>query len=228
MTEPTITVHDGNGNNPRTLTKAQYEELCKSGMMWEFHPDAPEYWPHVSPVVSLPPIVAFTGAKFSGKGTAARFLLSEGYQMVSFARPLKEMLIVMGLTEEDLTDPILKEQPHPLLGGKTPRWAMQSIGTEWGRELIYDGLWTGVGLHRIERLRAKGCGVVVDDCRFNNEAILLRDLGAPLIEVTRAGCSYNPAHKSEAGVDREHITASVENNGTPEELHARVRYLLNG
>lgn len=45
-TEPTITVHDGHGNNPRTLNRAQYDELVKSGMMWEFHPDAPHAWPH--------------------------------------------------------------------------------------------------------------------------------------------------------------------------------------
>lgn len=44
--EPTITVHDGHGNNPRTLNRQQYDELVESGMMWEFHPDAPATWPH--------------------------------------------------------------------------------------------------------------------------------------------------------------------------------------
>jgi hypothetical protein len=45
---PTITVHDGNGNHPTVLTKARYDDLVKSGMMWEFHPDAPTHWPHDS------------------------------------------------------------------------------------------------------------------------------------------------------------------------------------
>lgn len=44
----TITVHDGNGNNPTELTKEQYDALCASGMMWEFHPDAPQRWPYAS------------------------------------------------------------------------------------------------------------------------------------------------------------------------------------
>ncbi len=44
----TITVHDGNGHNSTQLTKAQYDALVASGMMWEFHPDAPERWPYPS------------------------------------------------------------------------------------------------------------------------------------------------------------------------------------
>lgn len=40
-----ITVHDGNGNNSRRLNETEYDELVKSGMMWEFHPDAPHSWP---------------------------------------------------------------------------------------------------------------------------------------------------------------------------------------
>jgi len=28
-----------------SLTKDQYEKLKSCGMMWEFYPSAPEYWP---------------------------------------------------------------------------------------------------------------------------------------------------------------------------------------
>lgn len=40
-----ITVTDGNGNNERRLSEPEYDALVKSGMMWEFHPDAPATWP---------------------------------------------------------------------------------------------------------------------------------------------------------------------------------------
>jgi hypothetical protein len=43
--EQTITVHDGNGNNVRHLNRAEYEAIKASGMLWEFHPDAPLNWP---------------------------------------------------------------------------------------------------------------------------------------------------------------------------------------
>lgn len=44
-TEKTITVHDGNGNSPTVLNRSQYERLKSTGMLWEFHPDAPLDWP---------------------------------------------------------------------------------------------------------------------------------------------------------------------------------------
>ena len=80
MSEPTITVHDGNGNNPTILTKKQYEELCASGMMWEFHPDAPEYWPYPSPMTTSdsvgntpsPTILPDSGARTEYKTGAVR------------------------------------------------------------------------------------------------------------------------------------------------------------
>jgi hypothetical protein len=44
--EPTVMVTDSNGRNPRNLNRAEYDALVASGMMWEFHPDAPHQWPH--------------------------------------------------------------------------------------------------------------------------------------------------------------------------------------
>ena len=46
MNEQTIIVHDGHKRNPTVLNRAQYDALCASGMMWEFHPDAPLKWPY--------------------------------------------------------------------------------------------------------------------------------------------------------------------------------------
>ncbi len=175
-----------------------------------------------------PPVVAFAGPKRAGKGTATSYLLSLGYQQVSFAHPLKEMLLVLGLTEADLTNTTLKEAPHSLLGGQTPRWAMQSLGTEWGRQMIYDGIWVGVAEHRVRQWRDQGSGVVIDDCRFDNEAVFLRGIGAPIIEITRAGYAYSPGHKSEAGISRGFVTATIANDGTPEQLHARLDAVLRG
>ncbi len=41
----TITLTDGNYQNPRALTRADYEELKASGMLGEFYPGAPAQWP---------------------------------------------------------------------------------------------------------------------------------------------------------------------------------------
>lgn len=59
------------------------------------------------------------------------------------------------------------------------RWAMQSLGTEWGRDLISQGLWTSFMHERIIRWRdslpesGPPCYFVVTDVRFPNEAAAL-------------------------------------------------------
>src|SRR5688572_26446471 len=89
----------------------------------------------------LPKIVAFVGPIGCGKTTAARALRRLEYTKVSFADPLKEMLIAFGLTAEQVYGNE-KEIPTGILAGHTPRYAMQTLGTEWGRDLIHTNLWT--------------------------------------------------------------------------------------
>ncbi len=177
-------------------------------------------------LMTYPPIVAFAAPLRAGKTTAARVLIDAGYRRISFARPIKDMLVTFGLTEDELNDSVLKETPHPLLGGQTPRWAMQSLGTEWGREMIWDDIWVNLTRLRVQKLVADGEGVVFDDCRFDNEAIALRAIGAVVVEVTRPGCAYNPAHKSEAGLSRHLIDLTVANDSTPTVLRVRLTEAL--
>ena len=83
-----------------------------------------------------PRLIGFCGAAGAGKTHAATLLARDwGYSRVRFAGPLKAMLHALGLTEAD-TDGAAKDQPADLLGGRTPRHAMQTLGTEWGRALI--------------------------------------------------------------------------------------------
>ncbi len=70
--EPTITVHDGNGNRPTQLTKTQFEALQRGGMLYEFHPDAPERWPYPSMTPSSPPTLPDSGARTEYKTGAVR------------------------------------------------------------------------------------------------------------------------------------------------------------
>ena len=86
-------------------------------------------------------LIAFCGYMGSGKSFAADYLIEKyGYTRVKFAGPLKDMLHTMGLTEEEIEGGD-KDKPSDLLCGRTPRWAMQSLGTEWGRECIGENLW---------------------------------------------------------------------------------------
>lgn len=141
-------------------------------------------------------IVAFTGLAGAGKSTAAMHLAkSRGFERVRFAGPLKAMMAALGCTTAEI-DGDRKEMPCELLGGKTPRWAMQTLGTEWGRQLIGDDLWIRAWQAAVDRLPA-GVPVVVDDCRFPNEAAAVCAAGGIIVRIDRPGAGTASVHESE-------------------------------
>jgi hypothetical protein len=141
-------------------------------------------------------IIAFVGLAGSGKTTAAMHLTNNhGYRRLRFAEPLKAMLRALGLGSEEI-DGSLKETPSPLLCGKTPRWAMQTLGTEWGRELIGEDFWQNLWLDRAADCLDLDGRIVADDCRFGTEAATVRRLGGTVVRVTGRG-GIAGSHSSE-------------------------------
>lgn len=168
---------------------------------------------------NLPPVVAFTGVAGSGKSTATRYLIvRHGYTLVKFAGPLKDMMRAIGLTEDEIEGG-LKEQPSHTLFGKTPRHAMQALGTEWGRDLIHPDFWISLWRRRVETVLADGGRVVTDDCRFPNEARAVRKFGGNIYLLSgRGGIAGN--HASEKGCeDMDHVLI---NKGSIDELYSMV------
>lgn len=151
-------------------------------------------------------ILGISGLMGSGKSTAADVLVKAGWHRVKFAGPLKAMIeslyIGAGLSASEIARKIegdLKEVPCDILGGKTPRYAMQTLGSEWGRDLIDRDLWIGVAAARAVQLMALGHSVVIDDVRFENEAETIRNLGGLILEIRRG--DRQVGHASECGVD---------------------------
>jgi hypothetical protein len=166
-------------------------------------------------------IIAFTGLAGSGKSTAAAHLCdNHGFERVRFAGPLKDMMRALGLTEQEVEGD-RKELPCALLCGKTPRWAMQSVGTEWGRDLIGSNLWTNAWQAAVDRL-PPAVPVVVDDCRFVNEAAAVRANGGALVKIVRPGAGAGAAGHSSEGQDLGIVADTIANIGTPEDLQYRL------
>lgn len=165
------------------------------------------------------PVIAFVGPAGCGKSTAAKAI--ERAHRFSFADPLKQMLLTMGVTHESLYDPVGKNQPIPWLGDKTGRELMQSLGTEWGRGMVHRDIWLRVGERKLLRLIEDG-PVVIDDVRFANEAELLRSLGGVVIEIRRHNVSYGH-HESEKGLPFELIDFTIANDCDAAEFANRVR-----
>jgi hypothetical protein len=140
-------------------------------------------------------LIGFTGRIGAGKSTAARALYNRGFTRVRFAGPLKAMMACLGLSEEEV-DGSLKEEPRDLLCGKTPRYAMQTIGTEWGRQMIGDDIWIRAFKRTVESYGLH-IPLVCDDVRFQNEANAIRELGGVVVRVTRGDRVADGIHASE-------------------------------
>lgn len=173
-------------------------------------------------------LIVLTGYAGSGKSTIAKHLINEhGFTLVKFASPLKDMLRAVGLTDEHL-EGSLKEKPSQLLCGHTPRHAMQTLGTEWGRNCIGPSIWSNIWLSRVNTMLSNGVPVVTDDCRFDNEMLAAKSAGAYIIQLTRPDNpnQISPAHESENIPS--YYDVIVPNVGGINELTKYVDFLLEG
>lgn len=147
-------------------------------------------------------IIGLTGYKGSGKSTVAEILCDDfGFERFGFADPLKQMMRQLGLNDEQLNGN-LKEIPCDLLSGNTPRFAMQTLGTEWGRDCLDYDFWVNLWKYRIEK--SKTGHVVVDDCRFENEIQAIRNLNGTIINVIRTDIKPTDKHISENSFENQH------------------------
>lgn len=174
-------------------------------------------------------LVAFCGRAGAGKSTAADALVAAGWRRVKFASILKDMLRAFyrsaGLDEAEIERRIegdLKEEPDPILCGASPRRAMVTLGTEWGRHLISPELWVRAWSARVERELARGASVVCDDLRFPNECDAVRALGGLVVRIEGRAKDV-AAHESEALDFEPDVTIS--NTGTEDDLRSAARLI---
>jgi len=164
-------------------------------------------------------IIGLTGAAGSGKSAAAEFLRTvHGFRHTRFAGPLKAMIHALGVPWECI-DGDRKEEPLALLGGATARVAMQTLGTEWGRELIHPDIW--VRAWQVS-LPMDDTPIVVDDVRFANESDIVREMGGVVIEIKRPDLFMSEGgHASEAGLAGEPDYV-ITNDGTLDDLQSTL------
>lgn len=156
---------------------------------------------HTAP--EWPSLIAFCGYAGSGKDTIADALVAKhGYVKVRLADPLKAMLRTLlelqGVTHPDeWIDGRYKELASYALAGKTPRHAMQTLGTEWGRMHMDQEFWLKCWANAAKNHKR----VVVSDVRFPNEAAFLNQRAAAIFRIHRPSLDVPAyAHASEAYV----------------------------
>lgn len=166
-------------------------------------------------------IIGFTGPAGAGKDLAAS-MVPGGYR-IAFADPLYQGLSTMlGIPEGLLRDRSAKERTLVDFGA-SPRQLLQTLGTDWGRQMIRHDIWLRVAFWRWEQAAAAGHGViVVPDVRFENEARQIRSEGGEVWMIHRTGVEPVAAHCSEAGLPLGLVDRLVVNDGTVDQLRERV------
>ncbi len=199
-------------------------------------------------------IVAFCGKKRSGKDTAADAVASLGYKPIAFADPIKDTCQTVFQWDDEHVRGEKKEKVDSFWGF-SPRWAMQTIGTELFRDGIGEDVWVKSLLARVDG--SDHDRFAVTDVRFPNEVEHLQKAGADLVYIRRPekkpdldpkkkwvagqgglvkkvasfftefGSEY---HASEISLDNHEVTDAVDilNNGTIEEFRQAVKiYVRN-
>jgi len=197
-------------------------------------------------------IVAFCGKKRSGKDTAGDAIASHGYFPIAFADPIKETCQLVFEFDDEQVFGARKEEVDPFWDF-SPRWAMQTIGTELFREGIDEDVWVKSLLARIDA--SSHSKFAVTDVRFPNEVDHLQRAGAEVVHIRRPskepeldptkkwfaqkggiikkaaslftdfGSEY---HASEISLDRHPVTnkADILNDGTIDEFRVAVRFYV--
>lgn len=175
-------------------------------------------------------VIGLAGKKRVGKDTIAAMIEEQlqfsKVQSIAFADPIKDALTeALGIPRFWFDSEDFKERPLPYYG-ITPRQAMQTFGTGWGREMVDDQIWVKRAKLRLEAVEESGVDIaILTDVRFENEAELVRNLGGVVCHVTR-GTGQNDAHESEQGLSPKFLEYELDNNGSVEDLYAGVKDFL--
>lgn len=200
-------------------------------------------------------LIALVGRPGSGKDTTAAALSRHGWLTIAFADALRsEVAAAWRIDMRMLTDRHTKElalpalaigmcndplfihwaayNGHSLTEPRSARWVLQRWGTDYRRDADA-GYWVTAVRRFINRQRglsSEGPGIVITDCRFVNEADMVRSLGGHILRMHRPDLPALPPdtaqHASEREADAIGFDAVIRNYGGLDSLAAEVERVV--
>lgn len=170
-----------------------------------------------------PRLIGLSGYAGCGKDTfAAALSEAEGYEVRSFAEPIRQMLYAMNPQVQSeyaagynyqLRDIVNAVGWEYAKGWPEVRRLLQSLGTEAGRGILGEDVWvnTAMGAQRGKR-------TVFKDVRFRNEAQEIVNRGGIVVNIQRDGVgplgnAEGVAHQSETSMDDWDFDYVIHNDG---------------
>ncbi len=105
------------------------------------------------------------------------------------------------------------------------RQYLQRIGTEAGRDIHGPECWTDIIEYQLWNCAERN--VVITDVRFQEEVDLVGYYGGQIIRITKPGVGPVNNHKSDAAIDEIEHDMLLVNDGTLEDLRAKILWLAD-
>ncbi len=176
----------------------------------------------------LPQVVAFLGQKRVGKDTAAEYLIEHhGYKRLPLAEPVKRAVQDLFQFSDGQLWGDDKDRVDPFWGA-TPREVLQFVGIDTLYGTIGERFpQIGKQFHtmRLKRWMAANQGqkIVITDLRMQEDARILKEMGALIIRIERPGVQGTDSHISEQGVALiQEASVTVINDGSIPQLHKKI------
>lgn len=153
----------------------------------------------------------------------------------------KGLATAFNLPVEVMYDRVAKETPLDILGGKTPRYALQKFGTEFAQGEFRKDIWPAVMSNYLSTLDTQPDFVIITDIRFDMELEWCRNNEAQLFFIHRDfdftpkhwfktfidRCNGKKTHSSEAGLYNKFCRFDdvwIDNSFTKEDLQIQAKH----
>lgn len=179
-------------------------------------------------------IIALSGYARAGKDVAASVLVEQfGFKQVAFADKLRDMIYAINpicnvngynninhmvgqnvVYVQDVIDKYGWDGYKKTVYGPEIRRLLQRLGTEGGRQTLWDTIWIDAALTGLD----ENAKVVVSDARFFNEFDAVRARGGYIWRIERPGIGPVSDHPSETEAPKyDKFSLFITNDGTIEE-----------
>ncbi len=170
------------------------------------------------------PPIGLVGKIGVGKTTAQKYYESGGREAYNLAGPLKKIGLLFGFTQEQ------KLKPNKFWGVSS-RHFLQKFGTEICRQQLpkvvpeMSSIWVQLFMKYVRDNPRKK--LILGDVRFLDEAAAVKKMGGILIRINRKTehRGAQTKHASELEQDKIVCDFTIDNCGTLEELHQKLRQI---